>query len=591
MTLGILLTKATCGDSSELQQYIVGALHKKAQGNSTAYGEMIEVIDAERDDAELAVLLTCLIRCTSCLQRKHHSSLIHSIFAHSWRTNRALTPHLEALAVNSVSANADLLSLILFELVKQLTLFNLNPTGNDASSAIDSAGKEAEHPSSDAADVQKAKDVHTVVRRVLETFPTGIMCYLDLLVNSFPHHRKDLSELVCFLGNMLHVTEYLPQLQDGILNHVVDRLIRLDVEIDPEAISVGHDANSTEGLFDIDIDDSSTSERSENMKAVEKLDAMMTLMFRFFHKNLGKRAGHDRDQVFSVLLRIFDSRVLTTFRSKYVQFLCFYSCHFRERYSREFLQYLMTKVVERSNPDNERHAAGSYLGSFLARARFVKLPMVQKSLSLLTKWILEYIDEVSPTVHEPDPYQHSLFYGLVQALLYVLCFRVPQLVADERNYDTFLRFELQLDVITRCSLNPLKVINQNVSKQFVRICVKYKLLQAEMLRNLLAYNQSIVVNGVLEFEQEHSFFPFDNYNLPLSRTFIDGANEASSSQLGSSVEDAEGVAMSLNSQLSLSDQGPHNSFSPSWKPMSFSPPHEEKMNGMRMLAESQMRAR
>lgn len=43
-----------------------------------------------------------------------------------------------------------------------------------------------------------------------------------------------------------------------------------------------------------------------------------------------------------------------------------------------------------------------------------------------------------------------------------------------------------------------------------------------MLRDLIEYNKTIVVNGILEFEEEHSFFPFDNYNLPESRHLIEG---------------------------------------------------------------------
>jgi len=43
----------------------------------------------------------------------------------------------------------------------------------------------------------------------------------------------------------------------------------------------------------------------------------------------------------------------------------------------------------------------------------------------------------------------------------------------------------------------------------------------QVLRPLLEHNKTIVVNGLQEFEDEHTFFPFDKYNLPHSRHFID----------------------------------------------------------------------
>ena len=53
--------------------------------------------------------------------------------------------------------------------------------------------------------------------------------------------------------------------------------------------------------------------------------------------------------------------------------------------------------------------AGSYLGSFLARAKYLKLSNIEVTLRLLVTWILEYMDKES-AVQGPDPIHHSLFY-------------------------------------------------------------------------------------------------------------------------------------------------------------------------------------
>jgi hypothetical protein len=174
--------------------------------------------------------------------------------------------------------------------------------------------------------------------------------------------------------------------------------------------------------------------------------------------------------------------------------------------------------------------AGSYLGSFLARAKYLKLCNVVVTLRLLVTWILEYMDKES-AVQGPDPNHHSLFYrhdsvggkvcsacrlalprltgqaaaaasaaarlrhrparvvtmrrvccdSLVQSLLYTLCFRLQQLMgADNGKYDTFLRLELRLQDIVLCPLNPLKVIDQAVGNKFVALAVKYRLIQTQV---------------------------------------------------------------------------------------------------------------
>lgn len=44
----------------------------------------------------------------------------------------------------------------------------------------------------------------------------------------------------------------------------------------------------------------------------------------------------------------------------------------------------------------------------------------------------------------------------------------------------------------------------------------------QALRDLLEYNKTIVVHGVGDFEEEHSFFPFDKYNLKESCHLVEG---------------------------------------------------------------------
>ena len=580
----------------------------------TLYQQLVETIDRSAELSELALLISYLGRCTGLLHKNKHSELISVVLRRCFRGHNDLTAAVEAFAVNSVSVNADLLASILHELVKHFVKFDLLAvTPPDAEKAAMRAvwGEEDGRTREEQVQAaQKACAVHRVTKRVLETFPTGTMAFLDQLKQAYPHHVRPIGEQRAFLSNILRVSTYQPQLLPEIWEIVVDRLIKLDVTVDPAKLEALNHCNS--GALDITDEDElfglemeETSE--EGMKMLEsagKLDAMMHIILQFWRDIMvdHTQSRESKDLMFKSLLNTFfpnqpsrHSKILTTFRSKYVQFLVFYACHFQNQYSKDFLQLLIVKIIDSSTADTLRHAAGSYLGSFLARAKYLKLANIELSLRLLVTWVLEYMDKECPYVTGPDPNHHSLFYNLVQGLFYVLCFRLPQLMgAENGKYDTFLRLELRLRDIILCPLNPLKVVDQGVGHKFMTLAVKYRLIETHVLRDLLEYNKTLIVNGIVEFEEEHSYFPFDTYNLVESRQLIEGGaqsslyqkweeaaddifteDDASGAGWRDEREESEGpeesIAMSLTSQLSISEHQSSASPSSNWRPMSFSP--------------------
>jgi hypothetical protein len=52
--------------------------------------------------------------------------------------------------------------------------------------------------------------------------------------------------------------------------------------------------------------------------------------------------------------------------------------------------------------------------------------------------------------------------------------------AENAKFETFLRFELRLQDIVLCPLNPLKVIDQAVGQKFVALAVKYRLISTQV---------------------------------------------------------------------------------------------------------------
>lgn len=175
---------------------------------------------------------------------------------------------------------------------------------------------------------------------------------------------------------------------------------------------------------------------------------------------------------------------------------------------------------------------------------------------------------------------------------------------SDTKLETMVKLELRLDMIVACRLNPLKVVSTAVADQFVKVALQHKALDRSLLSPIIKRNAKTFVRGAEELADEIGFFPFDPYLLAASKVHIDtiyqdwqgladsdgdddewaagiGSNSEHSASLSSrhqSMQDQEteeSIAMSLSSQLSLSDAlSPESYNSPSWRPMSFSPPRD-----------------
>lgn len=278
----------------------------------------MDTVDRNTDIVEQAALVGCLSRCTASLHKKRHGDLTSIVLQRGFRANEQLTSAVEAFAVNCVSVNADLLASILHELVKHFAKFDLlAATPPETEAEAEGRALRIGHMSETELreHAQIARDVHRVIQRVLETFPTGTMSFLDQLVQAYPHRVKRVAEQRAFLSNILHVTSYQPQLLPDILANVTERLIKIDVEVDPQKLDSLHsgaiDVADDEELFGLEIEETS-EERKKMLENAEKLDSMMLILLQFFRSIFGER-GVGKDYKDNVRRRA--SRVLC-FRSQ-----------------------------------------------------------------------------------------------------------------------------------------------------------------------------------------------------------------------------------------------------------------------------------
>lgn len=78
--------------------------------------------------------------------------------------------------------------------------------------------------------------LHSLLRLLLSLVPTLSPSLSPLLALHFPSKRETRAAQICFINNLLHLTEYCSALSEDVLTLVVERALNIDVEIqgDPE---------------------------------------------------------------------------------------------------------------------------------------------------------------------------------------------------------------------------------------------------------------------------------------------------------------------------------------------------------------------
>lgn len=98
-------------------------------------------------------------------------------------------------------------------------------------------------------------------------------------------------------------------------------------------------------------------------------------------------------QLYMDLKEVFCRIVLSTQATSHVQFLLFYLLALRPGLATIFLDYLRTKKFENPNCSRDmRQNAMLYIGSLLARGKFVPFSYVHACLEVICSWCNAYLD-------------------------------------------------------------------------------------------------------------------------------------------------------------------------------------------------------
>uniref|UniRef100_A0A667YP03 RRN3 homolog, RNA polymerase I transcription factor n=1 Tax=Myripristis murdjan TaxID=586833 RepID=A0A667YP03_9TELE len=334
---------------------------------------------------------------------------------------------------------------------------------------------------------------HQALQVIARYVPSTSRFLMPILHEKFPFVQKSSRTLECYVHNLLRVTVYIPSIRREVLEVIIGKMLKLDVsasrseieEVEENAMQNQTEESAEEGLFDMDEDvsaDKSCRTGVMTHPVAERLDTLMAVVMAYIrdicHVN-GCLDVERTKELYRDLLSVFDKLILPTHASSHVQYTVFYLCSFRQALAEAFLDHLWKILQSPSQPAVLRQAAAGYMGSFLARAKFIPVATVRACLDLLLPWIHHYIDSQDSSGRQAccDVNLHGPFYTACQSVFYIIIFKHKAILEGNMKKGLAYLQSLNLERVVMCQLNPLKVCLSSVTSVFAAITRSGQLIE------------------------------------------------------------------------------------------------------------------
>ncbi|CAK7207154.1 DNA independent RNA polymerase I transcription factor [Sporothrix eucalyptigena] len=293
----------------------------------------------------------------------------------------------------------------------------------------------------------------------------------------------------------------------------------------------------------------------KSTRLVEKLDATLDRLFALFTPIFEDPDSEAAHSCLEDMLSDFANFVLTVPSSRHTQFLVFHFSQKSLALQDIFTGTLLNLGFESNRPAAVRQAAASYLSSYVARAARVPRDTVRNVANILCHRIEAFRRRHVGTCRGPDLRRYQELYSWVQALLYIFCFRwrdlvdaYPDDVVDPEDPASFVGKELEwmpglksaLSNIIYATFNPLMVCSPPIVAEFAKLAHSLHLMY---VFPRMESNKSIHLSSFASGRYGHGDalredagytvddekwlqlegnFPFDPYNLPISKRWLEG---------------------------------------------------------------------
>jgi RNA polymerase I-specific transcription initiation factor RRN3 len=414
---------------------------------------------------------------------------------------------------------------------------------------------------------------HVALKYLLRLIPSASSTLSPILAAKFPYVEETRKLQITYIENLIRLAEYAPELKSDVLALITDRLVKIDVQmqvdlddIDDEvasaivqAISLNPSREKDDDGDDSDSDvDSVTSDEDLNSDAkrikevqgnVEKMDAILDLLFTIYSPHFEDPNSVEAASMFEILLGHFANIILPTYRSRHTQFLLFHFAQTAEHLVDQFAGTCVQLAFQSGRPAILKQSSAAYLASFVARGAHVQPHVVRTVFELIGNNLDHTRAENELTCRGPDLKRYSTFYAMTQALLYIFCFRWRDLITlpdilEEDDPAAFIGQDLNWtpgikETLSRTiysKLNPLKICSPPIVAEFAKIAhhlrfmYVYPLLETNKRIRLSQFSSS-QGNGALRdtgnggnsesWHQLDAYFPFDPYQLPVSKRWIE----------------------------------------------------------------------
>ncbi|KAF4456464.1 hypothetical protein F53441_1414 [Fusarium austroafricanum] len=563
----------------EVKLEVRTALEEHLRGNDSQYDTLKELfasdkqrylppVVGEEDDTlkphELQVYVVALTGCVPILKNKLCNGLVKTILNCSWLGRddafvKVFTHFLAAL----VSAQGSYLSPVLAMMVEKFS---------DSRPSVWSV------PDFPEVSRETMRDrLHSTLQYLLQMFPSAVPVLETLLPDKFPFPKESMRAHMAYVDNLLRIKESVPDLRDEVLDLILERVVKMDSQMQTDLEDLDddvtaavmyalrdhaegneweNDADDDSDTESVDSDDPDFDQDVERIKSikgsVEKMDAILDTLFRVYTPHFTNPGSDTAFDMFTVLLREFEQMVLCTYKSRHTQFLIFHFAQMDGRLTDAFCGQLIATAFQGNTPNVLKQAAAAYLASFVARGAHLPGSLIRSIFGLLLHHLEQYRKKYEPLCRGPDLNRFLPYYSLVQATLYIFCFRWQDLIVstpefvDSEDPASYIGQEMEwmgtcrkdLSIQIFGKLNPLKVCAPVIVEEFAKISHRlnfmyiYPLIENNKRVRLTQYlSATYSTGGALRdagheaqdesFHQLDPYFPFDPYQLPVSKRWVE----------------------------------------------------------------------
>ncbi|XP_060818468.1 RNA polymerase I-specific transcription initiation factor RRN3 [Bombus pascuorum] len=377
-------------------------------------------------------------------------------------------------------------------------------------------------------DIQRLNHIHNVLQKILKVVPMSSKLLLQSLRARFPYIVHGTRTHQVYVYALIQIISYAPQLRPDILSLIINRLMVLDVNIprleieneeDEDLMDDTSDCDSILGNVNNVVEENNITETDKIHPIAHKLDMCMELILKYMYNCCfinGVLQVECLRSLYFDILQIFETVILPTHASQYVQYIMFYICSFKTAVAEAFVDWLWRKASNPNIPSIIRQSSVVYIASLLVTATFVTTGLVKAVQFKMSKWIHDYINMQDHSNYiEDENKEHSVFYSVCEALFLVIAKRHND-YPDSKKYMLYLQ-ELDLAKIITCKLNPLKACHPEIAHSFAEITRIYQ----------LAYCYTVIENNTRNqlplFDSKKGttptveiFSPFNSYTLQRS---------------------------------------------------------------------------